>query len=73
MKKNVGTADRIVRLLGAVVIAVLLATNTVALSSILGIVLAVAGVIFAFTGLVNWCAIYSVFGISTCAVNTNKA
>ncbi len=73
MKKNVGTTDRIIRLFGAVAIVVLLATNTVALSSTLGVILAVAGVIFAFTGLVNWCAIYTVFGISTCSANTNKA
>lgn len=72
MKKNIGTTDRIVRLLGAVIIAVLLVTNTIALTSLLGIILAVAGVVFAFTGLINWCGIYSVLGISTCAVNTKK-
>jgi len=68
MKKNVGSPDRIIRLIGAAVVAVILATGTVAISSTLGIVLAVAGVIFAFTGATSWCAIYSLVGLSTCPV-----
>jgi uncharacterized membrane protein len=66
MTKNVGQTDRIVRILVAVVIAVLLFTNTVAMSSTLGIILAVVGVIFLFTGATSWCALYSVVGASTC-------
>lgn len=65
MKSNLASVDRIVRLLAAVAIGVLLFTGTVALQSTLGIVLAVAGGIFAFTGLVNWCALYQLLGIST--------
>jgi len=71
MNKNVGNPDRIIRLIGAAVVAVVLATGTVALSSTLGIILAVAGVIFAFTGLTSWCAIYQVVGLSTCPVKTD--
>lgn len=71
MKRNVGNADKIIRLLGAAIIAGVLATGTIALSSTLGIVLAVAGVIFAFTGVTNWCAIYSLFGASTCKLDTS--
>ncbi len=65
MKKNVGSTDRIVRLIAGVVIAIVLATGTVAIGSTLGIILAVAGAIFLFTGAVNWCAIYSLIGAST--------
>ena len=65
MKSNLAGADRIFRLIVGVIIAVLLATSTVALSSTLGIILAVAGAIFLFTGVVNWCAIYQLLGIST--------
>ncbi len=73
MKKNVGNVDKIIRLIGAAVIAGVLATGTVAISSTLGIILAVAGGIFAFTGLTNWCGMYSIFGASTCKVDTSKA
>ena len=65
MKKNLGKPDRIIRLVAGLVIVGLLASNTVAISSTLGIILAVAGVIFLFTGVVNWCAIYALLGLST--------
>lgn len=65
MKKNLGKPDRIIRLLAGLLIVGLLASNTVALTSTLGIILAVAGTIFLFTGLVNWCAIYALLGLST--------
>ena len=72
MKRNVGNTDRIIRLVGGVVIAALLATGTVAISSVLGIILAVAGAIFLFTGATNWCAIYALVGASTCSINTKE-
>ncbi len=65
MKSNLGKPDRMIRLIAGVVIAILFATGQLALTSTLGIILAVAGVIFLFTGLVNWCAIYSLLGLST--------
>ena len=68
MKKNVGTTDRIVRIVVAVVIAALFLTKTLTLATTLGIILAVVGVIFLFTGLVSWCAIYQLVGASTCQV-----
>lgn len=68
MKKNVGKSDRILRIVVAAVIAVLLFSGTVAVSSTLGIILAVVAVIFAFTSAVSWCAIYALVGASTCKV-----
>ncbi|MCB0636314.1 MAG: DUF2892 domain-containing protein [Lewinella sp.] len=70
MKKNVGNTDRIIRVIVALVIAALLFTKTVLISSVLGIILAVVGVIFLFTSAVSWCAIYAVIGASTCPVET---
>lgn len=70
MKKNVGNTDRILRLVVALVLAILLATGTVAVTTTLGIILAVVAVIFAFTGLVSWCAIYALVGASTCPRET---
>lgn len=72
MKKNVGNIDRIIRLVGAAIVAVVLFTGAVSLSSTLGIILGVAGVIFAFTGATSWCAIYSLVGASTCPVDTQE-
>lgn len=57
--------DRNVRWVLAVVMAALYFTGTV--TGTLGIVLLVATVIFAVTGMVKFCPLYSVFGMSTCA------
>ncbi|MGD1891595.1 MAG: DUF2892 domain-containing protein [Cyclobacteriaceae bacterium] len=65
MKKNMGTTDRIVRVLIAAVVAVLLATNVI--SGTLGIVLMVLAGIFLLTSFVSFCTLYAPFGLSTCA------
>ncbi|MCY7311454.1 MAG: DUF2892 domain-containing protein [Chitinophagaceae bacterium] len=59
-----GNADRIIRVLIAVLIAVLYFTNTV--SGTLGYVLLAVGAIFLLTSLVGSCPLYSLFGITTC-------
>lgn len=65
MTKNVGNTDKIVRLVVALVIAVLLLLGKVAITSTLGIILAVVAVIFTATALMNSCPIYSITGLST--------
>ncbi|ULQ51607.1 YgaP family membrane protein [Flavihumibacter fluvii] len=64
MKKNLGNADRIVRLILAAVFAYLYFSGTVA--GTLGIVLIVLGAVFALTSLVGFCPIYAIVGLSTC-------
>ena len=64
MKKNMGTADRIIRTLIAVVIAVLYFTNVI--SGTVAIVLAVLGGVFILTSTVSFCPLYTIFGIKTC-------
>lgn len=64
MKKNMGSADRIIRLIIAAVIAVLFFTNVV--SGTLGIVLLVAAGVFALTSLISFCPLYPLVGINTC-------
>ena len=71
MKKNVGTPDRIIRLILAVIIATLFYTGTI--SGISGIVLVVLAVVFFITSLVSFCPLYAIFGLSTCAVKENKS
>lgn len=63
MKTNMGSADRIVRIILAVVMGVLYFQGIV--SGTLGIVLVVAAIIFALTSLISFCPIYTIFGLST--------
>ena len=64
MKENMGNVDRIVRVLIAVVIAILFFTKVI--SGTLGIVLLVLGGVFLLTSLVGFCPLYAPFGIKTC-------
>ncbi len=63
MTKNMGTADRIIRILVALVIAGLWYAGKI--SGTLGIVLLVVAVIFVVTSFVSWCPGYLPFGFST--------
>jgi hypothetical protein len=69
MKKNMGSADRVIRLLLAAVFAVLYFTGTV--TGTLGLVLAILGAVFLLTSLVSFCPLYTLVGLSTCP--TKKA
>jgi hypothetical protein len=63
MKKNMGFIDKAVRILAAVVIAVLYFTNII--SGTLAIVLLVIAGIFIVTGFMSFCPLYVPFGFST--------
>lgn len=64
MKKNMGTADRIIRLIVAAIFATLYFTQTV--TGTLGIVLLVLAGVFILTSIVSFCPLYTLFGIKTC-------
>lgn len=64
MKKNMGTTDKIIRVILAVIIAVLYFTNVI--PGTLGIILLVLAVIFLATSFISFCPLYLPFGISTC-------
>jgi hypothetical protein len=64
MKKNMGTADRIIRVIVAAIIGILYFTGTI--SGTLGIVLLVLAGVFVLTSLVSFCPLYSPFGMRTC-------
>lgn len=66
MKKNMGNADRIIRVIVAVIIAALYFTNVI--TGTLGIVLLALAGIFVLTSLVSFCPLYAPFGLSTCKV-----
>ncbi len=67
MKKNVGNLDRIIRLVIAAVLGYLVYSGKFNIHEMSGIIATVAAVIMAFTALTGWCAIYSLFGSSTCS------
>lgn len=69
MKKNMGSTDKIVRVILAIVFGVLYFTNTV--TGTLGIVLLVLGIVFLLTSFMSFCPLYLPFGISTCKTSAS--
>lgn len=63
MKQNMGNLDKAIRVLVAVVIAVLYFTHII--NGILAIVLLVLAAVFVLTSAVGTCPLYLPFGIST--------
>lgn len=66
MKKNLGTPDRIVRVVLAAIAAFLYYSGTV--TGTVGLVLVIATVIFLITSIISFCPLYAIFGINTCPV-----
>jgi hypothetical protein len=63
MKTNMGTVDRVLRLIVVAVIVALYFTGQIS-----GLALTILGIIavaFLVTSLIGWCPIYAPFGIST--------
>jgi hypothetical protein len=63
MKKNMGTIDRVIRILIAAIFAVLYFTKVI--PGTIGIVLLVLAVVFVLTSLISFCPLYWPFGINT--------
>lgn len=63
MKLNMGSPDRIVRILIAIIIAVLLFTNVV--QGALAVILGIIAIIFVVTSVIGFCPLYVLFGLST--------
>ena len=59
MTVNVGTLDRIARIVVGLVLLSLIFVGPKSLWGLVGLVLLV-------TGILKWCPLYSVFGLSTC-------
>ena len=63
MKKNMGSADKIIRIAAAVVIAVLYFTHVI--SGTLALILGAFAIIFIITSFISVCPLYIPFGLST--------
>lgn len=66
MKKNMGQIDKIIRVILAVVIAVLVYFDI--LTGVAGTVLMVIAILLLLTSLLNFCPLYRIFGYNTCKV-----
>ncbi len=66
MKKNMGTADKAIRVILAAIVVILYFTNVI--SGTLGLILLILAGIFVLTSFVSFCPLYAPFGISTCKV-----
>jgi hypothetical protein len=64
MKQNVGSTDRIIRLIVGIIIIVV--------GAILNTWWGLIGVLIFLTGLVGWCCLYRIFGISTCKIKIQQ-
>jgi hypothetical protein len=66
MKKNMGTADKIIRVIIAAIFGILYFNGT--FTGTLGLVLLVLSGVFVLTSLIGFCPLYAPFGISTCSI-----
>lgn len=64
MKKNMGGADKLVRLVVALLM--ILAYFQGIVTGVLGIILLVVAAVFILTSIVSFCPLYTLFGMSTC-------
>ncbi len=71
MKKNMGTTDRVIRVLLAIIVAILYFTEVI--SGTLGIILLLIAIVFVLTSIISFCPLYKPFGIdTTCKSNEEK-
>ena len=63
MKKNMGTVDRVIRVLLAVVVLILYLTGNI--TGLAAIILGVIAVIFVVTSIIGFCPLYVPLKIST--------
>ena len=70
MKKNMGTADRVIRIVIAIFVITLFAMEKI--TGTLGILLIAFAVVFAITSFISFCPLYTPFGISTCKLKSKE-
>ena len=70
MERNLGIADRIIRVVIAVIIAVLYITGVV--TGLLGTILLVLAVIFVLTSFLGICPAYGLFGLRSHSINRRR-
>lgn len=69
MKKNVGSTDKVVRLVLGVILGIM---GILYIETTLGIIGLIVGIVLILTALVGRCALYYPLGISTCKTEAEK-
>jgi len=64
MKKNMGSYDKLIRLVLAIILIILYYTEVI--SGTLGIIGLVLALVLTVTSLISFCPLYKLIGISTC-------
>ena len=64
MNSNMGTLDKMIRIVIATVIAILYFTNVI--TGLIGVFLLVLAGFFVLTSFISFCPLYAPFGIKTC-------
>ena len=69
MVKNVGTLDRVIR----VIVGILALGGAFFVSgTVFKVILAIVGIVMLFTAITGFCGLYRIFGISTCPTEVKK-
>ena len=63
MHKNIGSVDKLIRIVVALVLAVLVFSKMV--TGTLAVILGIAAILLVLTSLVGWCGLYTILGINT--------
>lgn len=64
MKKNMGAADKIIRVLVALIVGILIYANV--LSGTWALVAGIVSLVLVATSLFSFCPLYTLLGLSTC-------
>lgn len=70
MKKNMGSTDKIIRIIIAIIIAVLYFTHVI--SGTWAIALLILAAVFILTSVIGYCPLYSIFGLKTCKSSSEE-
>jgi len=70
MKKNMGSVDRIIRVIIAAIIGILYFTGVI--TGTFGIVILILAGVFVLTSLISFCPLYAPFCIRTCPSKEKK-
>jgi len=63
MTKNMGSTDKTLRIIAAIILGILYFTDTV--TGVFGTIILIFGIIFLLTSFIGYCPLYSPFKIST--------
>lgn len=70
MKKNMGTIDRIIRVVLAIVVVILYMTGSI--TGVAAVILGIIALVFIITSLIGFCPLYVPLKISTIIKTDNK-